>query len=370
MNLFEKKLNIKLKNSQKNNFGKENFDEFRFGEYIAPKPAEPKPKIGLVGELKNFYWNTRYPRPDQTYGIITDYGDRLNLLFSKLNNAGKELLVELIAYRILGPTKVKLRINNNKYWAALNTAKKLKSSDETIDPNFMHFILEKFNLKPIGYNIEFFFSDVAIAVDFIIEQYAYKENGKVIVGVEKSDVVLDVGGCWGDTALYFADKIGENGKVYSFEFIPNNIKIHNINTDLNLELKKRIEVVDHPVSSTSDEKIFYLDNGPGSKISTEDFENSTGSTTTISIDDFVERNKIEKVDFIKMDIEGAEPFALQGAINTIKKYKPKLAIAIYHSMEDFVNIPKWIFDLNCGYELFLGHYTIHAEETVIFAKVK
>ena len=69
-----------------------------------------------------------------------------------------------------------------------------------------------------------------------------------------------------------------------------------------------------------------------------------------------------------MDIEGAEPSALEGAIETIKKFKPKLAIAIYHSMDDFVNIPNWILDLNLGYEIFIDHYTIHAEETVCFAK--
>lgn len=370
MTLFEKAVQLKLKNSQKNNFGRENFDEFRFGEFIAPKHDEPKPNIGLIRELKNFYWKTRYPKPAPTYDIITEYGDRLNVLFSHLNNAGKELLVELIAYRILGPTKVKLGVNNKKYWAALDAVKKLKTSDETIDPNFLHIILEKFDLKAIGYNIVFFFSEVAIAIDFILEQYAYKENEKVIVGVEKNDVVFDIGGCWGDTALYFADKTGEHGKVYSFEFIPNNIKIHNINTGLNPNLNERIEVVPFPVSNVSDEEIFYLDNGPGSKINGEDFEGSTGKTKTLSIDDFVAQNNITKVDFIKMDIEGAEPIALQGAINTIKKHKPKLAIAIYHSMEDFVNIPKWILDLDCGYELFLGHYTIHAEETVIFAKVK
>jgi hypothetical protein len=82
------------------------------------------------------------------------------------------------------------------------------------------------------------------------------------------------------------------------------------------------------------------------------------------------QHNIQKVDFIKMDIEGAEPIALKGAINTIKRYRPKLAIAIYHSMDDFVSIPKWINDLNLDYELYLGHYTIHAEETIIFAKPK
>jgi hypothetical protein len=75
------------------------------------------------------------------------------------------------------------------------------------------------------------------------------------------------------------------------------------------------------------------------------------------------------VDFIKMDIEGAEPYALKGAINTIKKFKPKLAIAIYHSLSDFVQIPKFIDDLGLGYKLHLSHCSIHEEETILFAAI-
>ena len=71
-----------------------------------------------------------------------------------------------------------------------------------------------------------------------------------------------------------------------------------------------------------------------------------------------------------MDIEGSETAALIGAIETIKKFKPKLAIAIYHSVDDLVNIPTWILNLDLDYEIFIGHYTIHAEETVCFAKPK
>jgi FkbM family methyltransferase len=179
-----------------------------------------------------------------------------------------------------------------------------------------------------------------------------------------------VGGCWADTALYFASKIGHEGKVYSFEFIPDNIKLHNINTNFNPDLKKRIELVSNPVSDITGIPVYYFDHGPGSRIEFKPFEGQSGSTSTISIDDFVTKNNLEKVDFIKMDIEGAELPALKGAVETIKKFRPKLAIAIYHSMEDFINIPEWILSLNLDYELFIGHYTIHAEETVCFAKPK
>ena len=71
-----------------------------------------------------------------------------------------------------------------------------------------------------------------------------------------------------------------------------------------------------------------------------------------------------------MDIEGAELLALEGAIETIKKFKPKLAIATYHSLSDFVKIPNWILGLDLGYEIFIDHFTIHSEETVCFARIK
>jgi FkbM family methyltransferase len=184
------------------------------------------------------------------------------------------------------------------------------------------------------------------------------------------DFVLDIGGCWGDTALYFSHKTGVKGNVYSFEFIPDNIKLFNINLAFNPHLNSNIELVQQPVSNKSNDIIYFKDNGPGSKVMFEPFEGQTGTAKTISIDDFVKIQKLQKVDFIKMDIEGAEPVALEGAIETIRRFRPKLAIAIYHSMSDFATIPNWILDLNLDYEIFIGHYTIHAEETICFAQIK
>ena len=206
---------------------------------------------------------------------------------------------------------------------------------------------------------------------FGLEQYAYKENGTHLVSVETGDVVFDMGACWGDTALYFAQKQSpSDAQVYSFEFTPGNIEIFSKNVSLNPQFERNIKLVPHPVSDKSGVKIYFTDNGQGSRIEFEKFEGYTHETTTMAIDDFVRENNIQKVDFLKMDIEGSELPALLGAIETIKKFKPKLAIAIYHSWDDFVGIPKFIKDLNLGYELHLGHYTIHTDETIIFAKIK
>jgi hypothetical protein len=76
------------------------------------------------------------------------------------------------------------------------------------------------------------------------------------------------------------------------------------------------------------------------------------------------------VDFIKMDIEGAEMQALRGAEESIRRFRPKMAITVYHSLEDFWEIPKWIAQLGLGYRFYLRHFTIHQEETVLFGVAK
>lgn len=364
---FEQAIKSKLAHSFHNNFGDENFDYLRFGDSIDKPSANYKYQIKTF--IKKIIGYKKYSHSLKYYNRIP-FKEDLCWLYFKLDPAGQKLLIELMAYRVLGYKKVKLSVNNKNYHLALKSAEKLAIKEDTLNPNCIHFLLHKMRLDSIGYNIEFYFSPLGVSIGFILQQYAYKVDKDTVIEAKPDDVVLDIGGCWGDTALYFAHKVGSKGKVYSFEFIPGNIEIHNTNTELNPHLNKQIELVKHPVTNQSGQLVYYKDAGPGSRVSMHPFTDQTGTTTTITIDDYIESNQIDKVDFIKMDIEGAEPLALQGAINTIKKYRPKLAIAIYHSMNDFVEIPRWIDDLGLGYQLFLGHYTIHAEETVIFAKVQ
>jgi len=370
MNNFKTELSRKIWSSAKNNFGAENFDEFLFGDFNTVT-REKKPFIRLVKKvIKRVIGYDKYRIKKLEKIFVEKYGDSLERIFDNLNPDGQNLLVELIAYRLLGYQKVKLRRNNTEYWKSLELAQTLGDPNDKYDFQCIHFIFEKFDLKPIGYDIQLYFTRIGIAIDFIIEQYAYKISDKKIVYVEKGETVLDIGGCWGDTALYFAHEVGEHGKVYSFEFIPGNMGFFNVNISLNPELKSRIKLIENPVADKTGETIYYMDDGPGSKIEFAPFAEQTGFSKTITIDDFVISNNIEQVDFIKMDIEGAEPIALKGAIETIKKHRPKLAIAIYHSMEDFCNIPNWILDLDLGYEIYFGHYTIHRGETICFAKQK
>ena len=64
----------------------------------------------------------------------------------------------------------------------------------------------------------------------------------------------------------------------------------------------------------------------------------------------------EPVTFIKMDIEGSEYKALQGAQNHIKNETPKLAISIYHGYDDLWRLPLFIEKINPNYDFYLRHY--------------
>ncbi len=68
-------------------------------------------------------------------------------------------------------------------------------------------------------------------------------------------------------------------------------------------------------------------------------------------------------------LQGAELAALKGAEHTLRRFKPKLAICVYHRLEDFFDIPDYLASLQLGYRFFLRHFTIHIDETVLFATV-
>ncbi len=81
----------------------------------------------------------------------------------------------------------------------------------------------------------------------------------------------------------------------------------------------------------------------------------------------VRERGIPRVSFIKMDIEGAEMAAIEGAAGTIRRFRPRLAISVYHRFTDLTEIPAALHALVPEYEFTLGHYSMHLEETVLYA---
>jgi FkbM family methyltransferase len=76
-----------------------------------------------------------------------------------------------------------------------------------------------------------------------------------------------------------------------------------------------------------------------------------------SIDKLVAELKLDRVDYIKMDIEGAEQRAIRGAAETLRRFHPRLALSSYHLAEDPEKIPELVRSAWSGYRMECGPCT-------------
>lgn len=117
-------------------------------------------------------------------------------------------------------------------------------------------------------------------------------------------------------------------------------------------MKKKLHIVPKAVWKDDRGLQLYALHGPGSfaaDIGNEQVE-------TVTIDELLQG---EKATYIKMNIEGSEKEALQGAEKTIREYKPRLAIAGYHRTDDFWKIPLMMKRYREDYKIYLRSYMNH-----------
>lgn len=196
-------------------------------------------------------------------------------------------------------------------------------------------------------------------------QYFFERDG-VRIQPEPGDVMLDCGGGLGDTAIYFADHVGSAGRVFTFEFVARNLAVFRRNLALNPRVADRIRCVERAVGARTGDVVRYDDRG----VSTRLGDAGACEAETVRLDDFAEREGLERVDLIKMDVEGAEREALTGAARILRTYAPKLAISAYHRLDDLYELPRRIREIHPGYRFWLDHHTIHREETVLYGLVE
>ena len=199
---------------------------------------------------------------------------------------------------------------------------------------------------------------IALLKDVIVKPQYFPKD---IVKHERHEVFIDGGAYIGDTVqdyckYYLDNKLALDDKLYLWECDDRNIKLIKklVNKGMNYT------IIPKAMWSSKTRIGFKLDGTSGSK-------QDNSSNILIDADSIDNIHFGERVTFIKMDIEGAEIEALIGAEQTIKAYKPKLAICIYHRPSDLFTIPLMIHECVPEYKIYIRHHSDTYAETVMYA---
>jgi FkbM family methyltransferase len=156
--------------------------------------------------------------------------------------------------------------------------------------------------------------------------------------IPTNGVVLDIGANFGQMSILFSNLVGSKGKVYSFdaddfifEVLKRNIAVNN---------KTNIHPTFGAVHNVGQSYLYFpkqdfkkYDSYGSYGI---DYVNSQGrKVPTLTIDSL---NIPEKIDFIKIDIQGGDLFAMKGAIDTIAKNKCPILFEFEYLMQDDLNL--------------------------------
>lgn len=151
-----------------------------------------------------------------------------------------------------------------------------------------------------------------------------KEDSEMIYNlIDSKGSIIDIGANVGWYSLHFAAMLNVEN-VYSFEPIPETYK----KLQKNISINNLKNIKSYPIAlSEKKQKLpfYYSPMQTGASSSKNILENEDAiqlELESITLDEFVKNNNIEQIDFIKCDVEGAELFVFQGALNSIKKFKP------------------------------------------------
>ncbi len=175
------------------------------------------------------------------------------------------------------------------------------------------------------------------------------------------EVFVDAGAFDGQTSAMFVQWADKYRKIFALEPEPENReKCRKVLDAINT----KYEILPFGAWDKREKLSFAVGLNGGSHV-------SGGGYEAVEIQITIEADRLddlihERVSFIKMDIEGAEINALKGAEKTIKTYKPKLAISVYHKRKDIWEIPKLILGYVPEYKLYLRHYSLSKDETVLY----
>jgi len=197
--------------------------------------------------------------------------------------------------------------------------------------------------------------DPAVLQPVLTEHDLYAPDGLFEFG--NDEVYVDAGSYDGDTIRSFIGRVdGRFADIYAFE--PDPVTFEKLKANF------RDEPRVHPFHAglhSHGGSLRFRDDASRGAIFAADGEIEMPVTT---IDDVLGDRRLT---YIKMNIEGAEIDALKGGRKAIAKWRPRLAISVYHRASDLWRIPQLALELNPDYRLYLRQHDGGIIETVLYA---
>jgi FkbM family methyltransferase len=261
----------------------------------------------------------------------------------------------------------RLGISHIDYFAFLKHSNLNGLNDVVFNENFTSIFYKNKSRFENLYNL--FFDDLSRNIYSKILTFRLKLNSDFLEGFEfkedkqyfeefldlkyDNESFIDVGMFDGFTSSEFIKKCPNFKFIYGFEPGKSNFdKCMNVFKEYS-----NVEIFNSGLSNRN-QLLKFTELGSESKI--DEF-----GEIEIKVDKLDNFN-IQSATFIKIDIEGGEKEALEGAKNTILKYHPRLAVAVYHNPLDFIEIPELVLSIRSDYDIYLRHYTETIYETIMF----
>jgi|688.fasta_scaffold330363_2 FkbM family methyltransferase len=214
------------------------------------------------------------------------------------------------------------------------------------------FILKKEKIVKF-YNLKLFINlnDLLVSRRIYLYKHFHKEiEDYIIKNIKKNSIVFDVGANIGIYSLLMSDLVGKGGRVISFEPEERNIEL--FKKSIKINNLKNIKLHECLLSNKRSNEFFYIDHDyyGSSSILKQDLSSKKYKKIILETNTFdnIVFNKYEKVNFIKCNIDGSEYKFLEGAIKTIKKFKPEILLEF--------NIKRFEKNKNFNFENFFNFY--------------
>ena len=171
--------------------------------------------------------------------------------------------------------------------------------------------------------------------------------------LEKGDIIVDCGAYTGDTAAMYIERLNGECHVFAIEPFIESYKLMLKRIEEN-RWSKKITSFNCAVGLKKESTVIHYNrNDFAMAINIQ--EQSGQESQDVLVDSLDHLLRDEKVSYIKMDIEGQECLALEGARRLIQKNHPKLVISAYHKIEDFWELPEKIWNIDKQYKIYVGH---------------